>query len=375
MGRDDQQTTPGNRPASGLAAAFVKGFPQGPRIQAALALRTDAFSVTVLFGPSGSGKTTVLRCLAGLDRPDQGQICFDEEVWFDAVRGAFLPPQRRGIGYLFQEYALFPHLTVAGNIVYSLTGLTASERRRRLGEMTDLFGLAGLEDRYPRQLSGGQQQRVALARALVRRPRLLLLDEPLSALDTPTREQLRRELRRLLAESRVPAVLVTHDRGEALALGDAVVVLDKGRVCQSGPVHEVFTRPADVAVAHIVGIETVVPAQVLAAADGLATVAAGGARLVALAQGTSAGDCYLCIHAEDVILEKGSAAASSARNQLAGRVRALVREGPLMRVLLDCGLPLTALVTHQACVELDLREGDRVTALIKASAIHLVPRS
>jgi molybdate transport system ATP-binding protein len=317
----------------------------------------------------------VLRCLAGLDRPDQGQICFDEEVWFDAVRGAFLPPQRRGIGYLFQEYALFPHLTVAGNIVYSLTGLTASERRRRLGEMTDLFGLAGLEDRYPRQLSGGQQQRVALARALVRRPRLLLLDEPLSALDTPTREQLRRELRRLLAESRVPAVLVTHDRGEALALGDAVVVLDKGRVCQSGPVHEVFTRPADVAVAHIVGIETVVPAQVLAAADGLATVAAGGARLVALAQGTSAGDCYLCIHAEDVILEKGSAAASSARNQLAGRVRALVREGPLMRVLLDCGLPLTALVTHQACVELDLREGDRVTALIKASAIHLVPRS
>ena len=214
---------------------------------------------------------------------------------------------------------------------------------------------------------------MALARALARRPQVLLLDEPLSSLDAPLREQLRRELRRWLVDLRIPTVLVTHDRVEAMGLGDQVVVLDQGRVLQSGPVHEVFGRPADVAVARIVGVDTVEPAQVLRVADGLATVAVGPVQLVALAENPPEGDAYVCIHAEDVIIEKGSVTASSARNRLAGSILTVSREGPMVRLNMDCGFPLAALVTKQACEELNLREGERVTALVKAPAIHLVP--
>jgi molybdate transport system ATP-binding protein len=357
-----------------LDADFERRFSAGPLVRGRVRVPAGARAVTVLFGPSGSGKTTVLRCLAGLDRPDRGHVRFGAETWFDAARGTFLPPQRRGVGYLSQDYALFPHLTVEGNIAYGLGGLGAAERRRRVREAVERFGLAGLERRHPAQVSGGQQQRVVLARVLVRQPRLLLLDEPLSALDIPTRERLRLELRRLLAGLGVPTVLVTHDRVEALALGDAVVVLDGGAVRQSGPVEEVFRRPADAAVARIVGVETVEPARILEVADGLATVAVGPARLVALAPGTEPGEGYVSIRAEDVTLEKGLAAPSSARNHLAGAVRALVREGPVVRVSLDCGFILTALVTHQAAQELALCEGDRVTAVLKAPAVHLIPR-
>jgi molybdate transport system ATP-binding protein len=358
-----------------LAADITKQFPGGPVIRAAFQLPADTFSITVLFGPSGSGKTTVLRCLAGLERPTAGLVRFGAETWFDADRRIDWPPQRRGIGYLFQEYALFPHLTVAGNIGYSLAGLSQAERNRRIGEMLDLLGIAGLEGRYPRQLSGGQQQRVALARALVRRPRLLLLDEPLSALDTPTREPLRRELRRVLAALRTPALLVTHDRAEAVALGDAVVILDGGRVCQSGPIPEVFTRPASAAIARIVGVETVEPGKVLSVAEGLATVAVGRVQLLALAEGVGLGPCYVFIRAEDVVLEKAPTGPSSPRNRLAGVVRELTPEGAMVRVGLDCGFPITALVTAPASRELALREGEPVTALVKAPAVHLVPRA
>jgi molybdate transport system ATP-binding protein len=185
----------------------------------------------------------------------------------------YLTPQQRRIGYLFQEYALFPHLTVGGNIADGLRGVPRTERRRLVGEMLGLFRLGGLEDRYPNQVSGGEQQRIALARVLVRRPRLLLLDEPLSALDQPTREQLRPELRRVLVEFGIPVVLVTHDRTEAVALADHLIVLDHGRVRQQGAAEEVFNRPADVGLARIVGMENVQPGRVLHADGGLATVA------------------------------------------------------------------------------------------------------
>ncbi|HLJ93152.1 MAG TPA: ABC transporter ATP-binding protein [Gemmataceae bacterium] len=357
-----------------LTADLDRQWPKGPRIQVQVKVPTDRFSITVLFGPSGSGKTTVLRCLAGLDRPERGSIRFEDEIWFDAARNICLSPQRRRIGYLSQDYALFPHLTVAQNIAFGLGGLDAAQRQQRIEKMLQLLHLAGLEQRWPRQLSGGEQQRVALARAVARQPRLLLLDEPLSALDAPTRERLRGDLRRLLAGLGIPAVLVTHDRVEALALGDSAVLLDRGRVCQSGPVHELFAHPANLAAARITGVDTVEPAKVLAVVDGLATLAVGSARLVALAPDATAGEGYISIRAEDVILEKGPGAPSSARNCVTGHIRTLTREGPLVRIGLDCGFDLTALITNQACLALELREGDQVTALVKAAAIQLIPR-
>jgi molybdate transport system ATP-binding protein len=224
-------------------------------------------------------------------------------------------------------------------------------------------------------LSGGQQQRVALARAVVRRPKLLLLDEPLAALDTPTRLRLRGELRQLLRQLGIPTILVTHDRFEALALGNDVVVLHDGHNVQHGPVHEVFSRPVNLAVADIAAIETIQPGRVLGTRDGLATVAVGDARLVALAGDLplETGEVYVCIRAEEVILMGAEKLKSSPRNRLAATVRAVVREGPLVRVDLDCGFPLTALLTEPAREELALCEGTELLVLVKASQIHLIP--
>jgi molybdate transport system ATP-binding protein len=358
-----------------LVAEFEKQFFDGPPIQVRLRRPVDNFSLTVLFGPSGSGKTTALRCLAGLDRPQSGYIRFGDETWFDAKCGILVPPQRRQVGYLFQEYALFPHLTVERNIGYGVRSIGHAERRTRIAEITDLLGLAGLEDRYPHQLSGGQQQRVALARALVCRPRLLLLDEPLSALDLPTREQLRRELRHWLTKLAVPGIVVTHDRVETLALGDHVVVMDHGCVRQSGPPQEVFSAPVDLAVARIVGVDNIESGKVIRMMDGLATIRVGASELLALSASHVNGQVCVCIRAEDVMLEKGTVARqSSARNHLVGCIRSLDREGPMVRVGIDCGFPLKALVTYQACEDMGLRDGMEVTALVKAPAIRLIPR-
>lgn len=346
---------------------------KGP-IQGNLRQEAGKFSITVLFGPSGCGKTTILRCLAGLERLESGAIRLGEATWFDGDQRVFRSPQQRDIGYLFQEYALFPHLTVVQNVAYGLGSSAALERRRRVGEMLDLFGLSELGERYPHQVSGGQQQRIALARVLARRPRLLLLDEPLSALDASLREELRGELRRLLGEFDIPVVMVTHERVEAIALADQVIVLDGGATCQSGTVHDVFTRPADLSVAQIVGVETVELARVLEVREGLATVTVGPVELVALAPAGLSREAYVCIRAEEVVLQRGQAGPSSPRNRLDARVSSIVPEGPLVRVGLDCGFSLTALVTRPASEELGLRVGETVTALLKAPAIHLIPR-
>jgi molybdate transport system ATP-binding protein len=355
-----------------LDVRFEKRFPSGVSVAAKWSQPADRFSVAVLFGPSGCGKTTVLRCLAGLERPADGVIRFGNDTWFDAASRVNLLPQRRGVGFLFQDYALFPHRTVAGNVGYSID---RDGRIRRVAELLAAFGLTGLDARYPHQLSGGQQQRVALARALARRPRLLLLDEPLSALDGPTRDDMRPQLRRLLAGFGVPVVLVTHDRTEAMSFADHLIVMDEGRVIQQGPVDEVFTRPADVAGARIVGTETLQPGQVVGIADGVATVQVGQTAIVAVAAADPGRNVFICIRGEDVSLQRGTVGDSSPRNRLDAVVTALTPEGPLVRVALDCGFPLVALVTRPAAADMTLKVGDRLTAVIKAPAVHLIPRS
>lgn len=350
-------------------------FPGGPAVDARARLPLAGGPVTVLFGPSGAGKTTVLRALAGLDRPDAGLVRFDGEVWFDAAAGLFVPPQRRGVGVVFQDHALFPHLTVAQNVGYGLAALPRGEREARVRELAARLRVKDLLARRPREISGGEAQRVALARALAPRPRLLLLDEPLSALDAPTRDALRGELRELLVAAAVPAVLVTHDRAEALALGDRMVVLAAGAVRQVGPVHEVFSAPADVEVARTVGTENVLPVRVVSRERGLVVVEGGGLRLTAVDPGGAGGDGYACLRAEEVVLEEPPGHASSALNHLAALVATRSDEGPLVRVGLDVGgTRLVALVTRRSADALALAPGRRVVAVVKAPAVRVVPR-
>jgi len=359
-----------------LVADFKRRYRSGVVVHATLPRTQQGPRVTALFGPSGSGKTTILRCLAGLDMPQTGFICMGERTWFDAHKAIHLRPQQRGVGFLFQDYALFPHLTVAQNIAYGLRHMLPRAKRQRVGELLSLLAISGLEKRYPHQISTGQQQRVALARAVAPRPRLLLLDEPLSALDSATRLSLRRELRNLLTQFQTPAVVVTHDAIEAVTLADDAVVLEGGRVLQAGAVQDVFSRPVSPSVARIVGVETIEPGVVHEIQDGLANVKVGDIELLSLApEGIAAGPVYICIRGEDVILERGHPQHTSARNQLPARVKELTDEGPLVRVSLDCGFALTALITRPASSELALRPDDAVTVLVKAQSIHLVGRA
>jgi molybdate transport system ATP-binding protein len=331
--------------------------------------------VTVLFGPSAAGKTTFLRCLAGLTRPVSGTLHFGDETWFDSARHLHLPPRQRSIGFVPQDFALFPHLSVFQNIDYGLHQLPNRDRKTRVSELLEWLGLKDFQGRKPTELSGGQQQRVALARALAPRPRLLLLDEPLAALDLPTRARVRFDLRKILNELNLPTILVTHDRVEALALGDDVAVMDAGKIIQQGPIQEVFSRPATVAIAGSLAVETILHGRVLENSSGLVTVAVVDRTLTALAPELppATTSVNVCIRAEDVILMKDSSLASSPRNQLRVTIRKLVLEGPMMRIELDCGFLLTAYLTKQACEELQLKEGDSAIALIKAPQIHLIP--
>jgi molybdate transport system ATP-binding protein len=361
-----------------LHASFEKRYRSGAVISAELSAPVDRFSVTTLFGPSGCGKTTVLRCLAGLEQPELGTIRCRGEIWFDALQRIQRTPQERDVGYLFQEYALFPHLTVSQNIGYGLTAGSKPERRRRIDELVERFGLQGLQNRTVHHISGGQQQRVALARALSRRPRLLLLDEPLSALDAPLREELRLELRRQLAAFGVPTILVTHDRLEALSLSDQVVVMHEGRVQQTGPVDEVFARPRNVAVARSVGIENIFPARVVESHDGSTRLAAGPLEVTAAACGEQSrtagpqrGDVYACLRADAVSLKPAGSDVPRSVNCWPARITGVVPEGSLVRVTLDCKLGLMALITRTEFQRLNAGPGDALVATFDPADVHV----
>ena len=360
--------------ASEIALDIQKTFSDRASVTARLTIPLTPPSVMILFGPSGSGKTTILRCLAGLERPDTGSISFNGSIWFNAATHVHVPPQARGLGYMAQDYALFPNYTVAGNIAYGLTALSAKEKNARVEEVLQLLQIASLSQQRPDQLSGGQQQRVALARAIARRPQLLLLDEPLTALDAPTRVKLCKDLRMLLTQLAIPSVIVTHDWTEALALGDDMAVIGDGHVLQTGTPVEVFSRPINAEVARVVGVETIVQGTVQGMQDELATVRVGTVDLTAMAPPNPETQVFVCIRAEDVTLELIGSSDTSARNHLKGVVQAITHLGALVRVTIDCGFLLTALVTRSALSELRLVVGSEIRAAFKAGAVHLIPR-
>jgi molybdate transport system ATP-binding protein len=352
-----------------LRASFTKSYPRGATVRAELELPLAGPEVTVLYGPSGCGKTTVLRCLAGLERPEAGFIQAGEATWFSAERGIQVPAHRRGIGLVFQDALLFPHLSVEGNIAFGLKGLPRAERARRIATLAGLMGLESLLHRRPRELSGGQKQWVALARALAPRPGLVLLDEPFVSLDRPAAELLRLGLRQILHALGVPAILVTHDPMEALTLGDRMLLMGGGRVLREGAPSLLLPQAGE----GEEGLGTVVRARVAGRTQGLLRLEAGPLELFAPDPGGDFQEAYACIRGEGISLERGPHGALTQRNRAPATILDILPLGALSRVRLDAGVPLEALVTTWACQDLGLEPGQEVHALIKASAIRTIP--
>ena len=334
-------------------------------------LEVSAGEILAIIGPNGSGKSTLLRVIGLLEPPTAGEVRFKG----DLVARARLLDARRQMATVFQDPLLVDD-TVFENVALGLRfrSVPSAEIAPRVRAWLDRFQIAGLAERQARTLSGGEAQRTALARALVLKPDLLLLDEPFSALDQPTREALIEELDRILREDRITTVLVTHDRGEALALGDRVAVMMRGQILQVDEAAQLFRAPATEEIARFVGVETILDGRVLSVQAGLATLDVEGQKVEVAAEVALGERIRLCLRPEDVTVMSPDASilASSVRNHVRGTIARLVSVGPYVRAVLDCGFPLVALVTHRSVEELGLSEGARVIAAFKATAPHVI---
>lgn len=362
----------------GLRATLAQAAP----IPLAAELHCGAGELLALVGPSGSGKSTILRAIAGLIRPRDGRIECGGATWFDASRDLHLKAQERRVGFVFQQYGLFPHLTALENVMEAVSGADRAARRRRAGELLAKVHLDGLEDRLPRRLSGGQQQRVAVARALAREPHVLLLDEPFSAVDRATRERLYLELAEMRKELAMPVVLVTHDLDEAMLLADRMSVLSHGRTLQSGPPYDVVTRPDTPQVAQLVGLKNIFRAGVVEhdAARGITVIEWRGRRLEArlqaqYAQGTQVvwaiPAAYLVLHRRD------RPSRGERENPVHGIVGNFVRLGDEAQLAVHVDdarrPPLFLSIPMHVARRNGIEQGARVGISLLAEGIHLMP--
>lgn len=341
-------------------------------LEAAFAAREG---VTVLFGPSGSGKTTILRAIAGIVIPDEGRIALGDRVYFDSITGVNLPVQQRRVGFVFQDYVLFPHLTAEQNVAYGVNTAGDRAKRERALQMLASLAIEHAAGRYPRELSGGEQQRVALARALASDPAILLLDEPLSAVDVATRSRLLEEIVAAQRRTGIPFLYVTHSHAEAARVGEYMFVLHEGRVVQEGRPLEVFNAPQSVAVARAVGTENIFVGRVLEhnAGDGVTTIDLNGCRLKVPHNGLPTGQpVTVGVRSEDIIVSRQRVTQTSARNILKGTIKNIVRDTEETELVVACGVDFKVSVTVGTVEAFRLQPGTTVYLLVKARACHLL---
>ena len=338
--------------------------------------RVEDGRVLAIVGPSGAGKTMTLRAITGLVRPDAGYLALGGRVLHCSERGVWVKPHERGVGYVPQQYALFPHLSVRRNVTFGARGKTREERERAAARAMETFRIADVADRSPGKLSGGQQQRVALARALAPEPQALLLDEPFAALDVPLRRELRREVLGIKERVGVPIVLVTHDLADAVAMADVVIVLEDGRVVDEGRPLDVIERPRARGLSRVTEIQNVFEGLVASVSpeDGIMTCDLGPVSIVTAHAGLRPGEtARVGVRAGDVLVAVEPPAGLSAQNVIPGVIDDVAKDGFERLLSVDCGgVTFRAEVTPRSAAQLDLRAGRKVWLVIKSNACFLL---
>ncbi len=336
----------------------------------------------ILFGGSGSGKSTTLKSISGIVRPDAGRIVIGTEVLFDSERRINLPIRKRGVGYVFQDLALFPHLSAMANVEFGMVDLRQRDRRRRAQEMMEAFRILHTAQRRPREISGGEAQRVALARALSCKPRLLLLDEPLSAIDEATKLSIISDLQSINRELQLPILYVTHNREEAISLGERVIVYDQGRVVARGEPLEVFGTPIATSVARMTGVENIFAGCVVSKSEASGTMTveisdANGSCRVDVPFGNQARGEHvtIAIPSGDILLATEEPRSTSLRNRVKGSVSAIQDKVNRTVVNVRAGVNWNASVTRQAVKELGLAEGREVWLAFKTHSCYLLDQN
>ena len=335
--------------------------------------------ITILFGASGAGKTTLLDCIAGLATPDSGGIEVGQQKLLDLEHGTNLVSQRRRIGYVFQDLALFPHLSVEKNIEYGLQSFARSERHRRSDALMSSFRISNLRARKPSEISGGERQRVALARALVTDPCLLLLDEPMAALDASTKSKIIEDLRAWNNDHRIPILYVTHSREEVFALGERVLVLENGRIIAQGTPHEVMSAPRQETVAQLSGFENIFDVTVVAAHEdrGTMTCRITGSDVeleTPMVRADVGSTLRVGIRAGDILLATVQPSGLSARNVIRGRIISVQQRDMIVIATVDCGVEMAVHLTLAARDSLHLSSGSHVWLVVKTYSCHLMLR-
>jgi molybdate transport system ATP-binding protein len=332
---------------------------------------------TILFGPSGAGKSTLLDCIAGLTRPDTGRIAANGDLLFESAKKINVPPQHRQVSYVFQSLALFPHMTVEANVAYGLPDLPEQQRCARVSEILQMFRVEKLRSRKPREISGGEQQRIALARSLVTLPRVLLLDEPLTGLDSELKASIIDDLRAWNAAQKIPILYVTHSREEVDALGERVIALVHGKIVSEGTPREVLDAPRRKKLAQAAGFENLFSGTVLdlREADGVMRVRLANTACeieVPLGHASPGDHVRVAVRAGDILLAAEMPRGLSARNILEGKIVSIERRGALVVVRVDCGVTFTVHVTPGAERTLELATEKKVWLVLKTHSCHFV---